>query len=73
MKLSLPIIGNYYGIRNPKFHLPPIKHPFAEQMIQYRFINLLHKDEDASDIINCIQRHTYCYFKNIFEKKFYMV
>ena len=35
MKPSLPVICNcmYYGIRNPKFHLPPIKHAFAEQMI----------------------------------------
>ena len=31
MKPSLPVICNYYGIRNPKIHLPPIKHAFAEQ------------------------------------------
>ena len=35
MKPSLPVICNYYGIRNPKFHLSPIKHAFAEQRIQY--------------------------------------
>ena len=34
MKPSLPVICNYYGIRNPKLYLPPIKHAFAEQMIQ---------------------------------------
>ena len=63
-KSSLPVIYNYYGIRNPKIHLPPINHAFAEQMIQYGFINLLNKDKDASDIINCIQQHTFCKFKS---------
>ena len=41
MKPSLPVICNYYVIRNPKFHLPPIKHAFAERMIQYCLIKLL--------------------------------
>ena len=63
MKPSLPVICNYYDIRNPKFRLPPIKHAFAEQMIQYCLINLLNKVKDASDIINCIQQHTFCKFK----------
>ena len=50
--LSLPVICNYYGIRNPKFHLPSIKYAFAEQMIQYCLIKLLNNDIDASHIIN---------------------
>ena len=62
MKLSMPVICNYYCIRNPKFNLPPIKHAFAEQMIQYCLINQLNKDKSASDIINCIQQQTYCKF-----------
>ena len=37
---------------------------FAEQMILYCLINLLNKDKDASDIINCIQQHTFCKFKS---------
>ena len=45
IKPSLPDICHYYGIRNPKFHLPPIKHAFAKQMIQYCLINLLKKDK----------------------------
>ena len=61
MKPSLPVICNYYGIRNPKFHLPPIKHAFVEQMIQYCLIKLLKNDRDASHIIiNCIHQHTFC-------------
>ena len=64
IKPSLPVICNYYGIRNPKFHLPPIKHAFAEQMIQYCLIKLLNNDIDASYIINCIHQHTFCKFKS---------
>ena len=52
MKPSLTVICNYYGIRNTKLHLPPIKNVFAEQIIQYCLINQLNKDKDASDIIN---------------------
>ena len=51
MKPFLPVVCNYYVIRNPKFYLPPIKHAFAEQMIQYGLINLLNNDKDASDIL----------------------
>ena len=64
MKPSLPVICNYYGIRNPNFHLPPIKHAFAEQMIQYCLIKLLNNDIDASHIINGIHQHTFCKFKS---------
>ena len=64
MKLSLTAICNYYGIQNLKFYLPLIYHAFAEQMIQYCLINLLNKDKDASNIINCIQQHTFCKFKS---------
>ena len=63
MKSSLPVICNYYHIRNPKFHLPLIKHTFADQMIQYCLIKLLNNDIDASHIINCIYQHTFCKFK----------
>ena len=63
MKPSLPVACNYYGMRNPKFHLPLIKHAFAEQMIQYSLIKLLNNDIDASHIINCINQHTFCKFK----------
>ena len=41
MMPTLPIICNYYGVRNSKFHLPSIKHSFAEQQVQYCLIKLL--------------------------------
>ena len=67
MKPSLPVICNFYGIRNLKFHLLPIKHAFPKQMNQYCLINLLNEDKDASDIINCIQQHTFYKFKSGFK------
>ena len=33
MKPNLPVICNYCGIRKPKFHMPIIRHGFAEQLI----------------------------------------
>ena len=57
MKPSLLVICNYFGIRNPKFHIPLIRYVFAEQTVQYYLINLLNKNTDASDIIDYIQQH----------------
>ena len=45
MKPNLLVICNYYNVRNPKFHLPAIKHDFAKQLIQHSLIKLLNKDE----------------------------
>ena len=50
MKLNLPVICDYYNVRNPKFHLPVIKHDFAKQLIQYCLINLLNDDDNISKI-----------------------
>ena len=44
MMPTLPVICNYYGVRNPKFYLPSIKHSFAEQQVQYCLIKLLNED-----------------------------
>ena len=63
MKPSLPVFFNCYGTRSPKFQLPPVKHAFAEQMVQYSLFNLLniyiYIYKDALDIINCIQQLTF--------------
>ena len=50
MKPNLPVICNHYNVRNPKFHLPLIKHEFAKQLLQYCLIKLLNEDENASQI-----------------------
>ena len=52
MKPNLPVICNHYNDCNPKFHLPAIKHDFAQQLIQHCLIKLLNKDEHISEIAN---------------------
>ena len=37
----LPNICNIYNIRHPTFHLPLVKHDFAEQRLDYQLIKLL--------------------------------
>ena len=32
LKLSMPLVCDYYGLRNPIIHLPTIKHDFAKQL-----------------------------------------
>ena len=39
MKPVLPRIVNLYEIRKPSFHLPKIRHEFAEHLIEYCLIN----------------------------------
>ena len=40
IKPNLPVITEHYEIRNPVFHLPAIKHKFAESSLQYCLIKL---------------------------------
>ena len=44
MKPTLPTVCRRYEIRAPVFHLPVIRHTFAEHSIRFCFINLLNKD-----------------------------
>ena len=62
MTPALPVICNYYGVRNPNFHLPSIKHSFAEQQVQYCLIKLLNEDREAEEIIYNIQNQNFCNF-----------
>ena len=43
IKPSLPVITEHYEIRNPVFHLPAIKHKFAESSLQYCLIELINE------------------------------
>ena len=69
MMPTLPVIFNYYGVRNPKFHLPSIKHSFAEQQVQYCLIKLLNEDREAEEIIHNIQNQNFCNFKSSLKYK----
>ena len=50
MKPDLPEICNLYDIRKPVFHLPLVKHAFAEHMLKYCLIKLMN-NEQASILI----------------------
>ena len=65
MKPNLPVICNHYNVRNPKFHLPLIKHEFAKQLLQYCLIKLLNEDENASQIAYKVGKQPFCTFKSV--------
>ena len=41
MLLTLPNVSDVYTIRRSIFHLPFIKHGFAEQRLDYQLINII--------------------------------
>ena len=43
-KQTLPRIDQLYNVRKPVFHLPKIKHKFAEQLPDYQLVKLLNKN-----------------------------
>ena len=59
MKPNVPVICDHYNVRNPKFHLPAIKHDFAKQLIQYCLIKLLNEDENISKIADKVFEQTF--------------
>ena len=69
MKPNLPVICNHYNVRNPKLHLPAIKHDFAKQLIQHCLIKLLNKDENISEIANKVIDQTFYMFKSTLKNK----
>ena len=64
MKPNLPVICNYYGIRKPKFHLPIIRHGFAEQLIQYSLIRTINNDVESVGIMDVVLTQSFCAFKS---------
>ena len=46
LKPSMPLVCDYYGLPNPKIHLPTIRHDFAKQLVQYCLIKLLNNDNE---------------------------
>ena len=63
MKPVLPRIVNVYEIRKPTFHLPKIRHEFAEQLIEYCLINYLNKEENVISITTKVFTHSFQSFK----------
>ena len=50
LKPSMPLVCDYYGVRNPKIHLPTIRHDFAKQIVQYCLIKLLNNDNEYTTL-----------------------
>ena len=51
LKPNMPLVCDYYGIRNPKIHLPTIRHDFTKQIVQYYcLIKLLNKDNEYTTL-----------------------
>ena len=47
MKPVLPRICDNYDIRRPAFHLPLIKHDFAEQLLCYQLTTMLNENSST--------------------------
>ena len=48
MNPVLPQICSRYEVRNPVFHLPDIRHSFAEQSIRYCFIKQVNAENGST-------------------------
>lgn len=63
MTPKLPVICNVYEIRKPYYHLPKVKHEYAEQLIEYQMLKLLN-DENGTILITAkVHTHTFQGFK----------
>ncbi len=63
MKPALPYICNRYEIRRPTFHLPLIRHEFAEHMLKYCLVNIINNEHGSLLITAKVFTHSFCGFK----------
>ena len=63
IKPKLPEIIEHYEIRNPVFHLPAIKHKFAENLLQYCLIKQINEEHCFSMMSDKVQRTSFYSFK----------
>ena len=63
IKPNLPVITEHYEIRNPVFHLPAIKHKFAESSLQYCLIKLINEQNGFNEMTDKVQRTSIYSFK----------
>ena len=63
MKPKLPEIIEHYKMRNPVFHLPAIKHKFAENLLQYCLIKHINEEHCFSMMSDKVQRTSFYSFK----------
>ena len=59
VKPILPQICEFHVIRKPLYHLPNIKHQFAEQLIKYHLVKLLNNTHGSTLITAKVQTHSF--------------
>ena len=69
IKPKLPIITEHYEIRNPVFHLPTIKHKFAESSLQYCLIKLINEQNCFNEMTDKVQKTSIYSFKVFLEQR----
>ena len=72
LKPSMPLVCDYYGLRNPKIHLLTIRHDFAKQIVQYCLIKLLNKDNEYTTL-NKSKIYTQSFFTFKLNLKYQMI
>ena len=70
MKPKLPVIIQHYEIRNPVFHVPVIKHKFAENLLQYCLIKHINKEHCFSMMSDKVQGHHYIVLRFLLSSEF---
>ena len=63
IKPKLPVITGNYEIRNPVFHLPAIKHKFAESLLQHCLIKLINEQNCFNEMTDKVSRTSIYSFK----------
>ena len=63
MKPTVPTVYSRYEIRSPVFHLPYIRHIFAEHSVRFCLINLLNKDTRSATIVDRVDTDPFISFK----------
>ena len=67
-KATLPRIDQLYNVRKTVFHLPKIKHKFAEQLPDYQLVKLFNKNGSfrmSSKVFTHSKKKFSFYVKNI--------
>ena len=63
MKPILPTVCSRYEIRALVFHLPYIRHTFAEHSVRFCLINLLNKDTRSATIMDRVDTDPFLSFE----------
>ena len=66
----LPEIVEHYEVRNPVFHLPVIKHKFAENSLQYCLIKLINEEHSFSMMSDKGERNRFIVLRYVLSTEF---